>query len=180
MSTQATTELKVNGMTCNNCARKVTDAAQKVAGVHSVSVSLETKRASVRWNSTEARNVPSLIAAIARAGYDAKEISLETSGGEAKQSRWQWNLVLGLAVTAALGCLPPACAAVEDSSNGLRSAAAAGLRVIAVPQPRYPPNPVALAAVLHEQAERLLRLRNISPLVLDLADSCIGSTFQSP
>jgi beta-phosphoglucomutase-like phosphatase (HAD superfamily) len=34
---------------------------------------------------------------------------------------------------------------VEDSANGLRSAAAAGLRVIAVPQPRYPPEPDALA-----------------------------------
>jgi HAD superfamily hydrolase (TIGR01509 family) len=50
-----------------------------------------------------------------------------------------------LAVTAALGCPPPDCAAVEDSSNGLRSAAAAGLRVIAIPQPRYPPDPDALA-----------------------------------
>jgi HAD superfamily hydrolase (TIGR01509 family) len=51
-----------------------------------------------------------------------------------------------LAVTAALGCLPPECAAIEDSSNGLRSAAGAGLRVIAVPQSRYPPDPDALAA----------------------------------
>jgi HAD superfamily hydrolase (TIGR01509 family) len=50
-----------------------------------------------------------------------------------------------LAVTAALGCPPPSCAAVEDSSNGIRSAAAAGLRVIAIPQPRYPPGPDALA-----------------------------------
>ncbi len=50
-----------------------------------------------------------------------------------------------LAVTAALGFPPAACAAVEDSSNGLRSAAAAGLRVIAIPQPRYPPDPDALA-----------------------------------
>ena len=50
-----------------------------------------------------------------------------------------------LAVTAALGCPPPDCAAVEDSSNGLRSAAAAGLRVIAIPQPEYPPDPDALA-----------------------------------
>jgi HAD superfamily hydrolase (TIGR01509 family) len=50
-----------------------------------------------------------------------------------------------LAVTAKLGCPPPACAAVEDSANGLRSAAAAGLRVIAIPQPRYPPGPDALA-----------------------------------
>jgi HAD superfamily hydrolase (TIGR01509 family) len=50
-----------------------------------------------------------------------------------------------LAVTAGLGYPPPDCAAVEDSSNGLRSAGAAGLRVIAVPQPRYPPDPDALA-----------------------------------
>jgi HAD superfamily hydrolase (TIGR01509 family) len=50
-----------------------------------------------------------------------------------------------LAVTAALGCPPPDCAAVEDSSNGLRSAAAAGLLVIAIPQPQYPPDPDALA-----------------------------------
>jgi len=50
-----------------------------------------------------------------------------------------------LAVTAELGCPPPDCAAVEDSSNGLRSAAAAGLRVIAIPQPEYPPDADALA-----------------------------------
>jgi HAD superfamily hydrolase (TIGR01509 family) len=51
-----------------------------------------------------------------------------------------------LAVTARLGCSPSDCAAIEDSSNGLRSAAAAGLRVIAVPRPQYPPDPDALAA----------------------------------
>jgi HAD superfamily hydrolase (TIGR01509 family) len=37
------------------------------------------------------------------------------------------------------------CAAVEDSSNGLRSAAAAGCAVIAVPRAEYPPAPDALA-----------------------------------
>jgi len=40
---------------------------------------------------------------------------------------------------------PELCAAIEDSSNGLRSASAAGMRVIAVPHPRYPPAPDALA-----------------------------------
>ena len=44
-----------------------------------------------------------------------------------------------------LGVDPAGCAAVEDSSNGLRSAHAAGMRVIAVPHPRYPPAPDALA-----------------------------------
>jgi beta-phosphoglucomutase-like phosphatase (HAD superfamily) len=51
-----------------------------------------------------------------------------------------------LAATEQLGLAPEACAAVEDSTNGLRSAAAAGLQVIAVPHPRYPPEPAALHA----------------------------------
>jgi HAD superfamily hydrolase (TIGR01509 family) len=51
-----------------------------------------------------------------------------------------------LAVTARLGHPPDRCAAVEDSTNGLRSAATAGLRVIAVPHPGYPPEPAALHA----------------------------------
>jgi len=51
-----------------------------------------------------------------------------------------------LAVTERLGFPPAACAAIEDSSNGLRSAAAAGLHVIAIPHPQYPPDPDALAA----------------------------------
>ncbi|MBO3742362.1 HAD family hydrolase [Actinoplanes flavus] len=44
-----------------------------------------------------------------------------------------------------LGLTPGVCAAVEDSSNGLRSAAAAGLTVIAVPHGVYPPAADALA-----------------------------------
>jgi HAD superfamily hydrolase (TIGR01509 family) len=36
------------------------------------------------------------------------------------------------------------CVAVEDSSNGLRAAAAAGMVVIAVPNPHYPPGQDAL------------------------------------
>ena len=51
-----------------------------------------------------------------------------------------------LAVAGRLGVGPAAAAAVEDSSNGLRSAAAAGLTVIAVPHPRYPPAPDAIKA----------------------------------
>ena len=50
-----------------------------------------------------------------------------------------------LAVTSRLGVPPGGCAAIEDSSNGLRSAAAAGMTVIAVPHPKYPPAPDALS-----------------------------------
>jgi HAD superfamily hydrolase (TIGR01509 family) len=51
-----------------------------------------------------------------------------------------------LAVAGLLDKPPAACAAVEDSSNGLRAAAAAGLAVIAVPHPKYPPAPDAIKA----------------------------------
>jgi HAD superfamily hydrolase (TIGR01509 family) len=44
-----------------------------------------------------------------------------------------------------LGVEPAQCVAVEDSHNGIRSAKAAGLRVIAVPNPHFPPDDAALA-----------------------------------
>jgi HAD superfamily hydrolase (TIGR01509 family) len=50
-----------------------------------------------------------------------------------------------LAAADRLSVPPKSCAAVEDSSNGLRSAAAAGFTVIAIPRPEYPPAPDALA-----------------------------------
>ncbi|MGC4804746.1 HAD family hydrolase [Micromonospora sp. DT233] len=54
-----------------------------------------------------------------------------------------------LAVAGRLGVDPAGCVAVEDSSNGVRSAAAAGMRVVAVPHGAYPldPDAGALAAV---------------------------------
>lgn len=49
------------------------------------------------------------------------------------------------------------CAAVEDSSNGLRAAAAAGMAVIAIPNPHYPPDEdaLALAATVLETLDEL-------------------------
>ena len=44
-----------------------------------------------------------------------------------------------------LGVDPRACAAVEDSHNGIRSAKAAEMRVIAIPNPHFPPDAAALA-----------------------------------
>ena len=43
-----------------------------------------------------------------------------------------------------LDVVPGRCAAVEDSTNGIRSARAAGMRVIAVPRPDFPPSAEAL------------------------------------
>jgi HAD superfamily hydrolase (TIGR01509 family) len=51
-----------------------------------------------------------------------------------------------LAAADRLAVAAKACAAVEDSSNGLRAAASAGLTVIAIPRPEYPPAADALAS----------------------------------
>ena len=92
-------------MTCGNCARHVTEAIQGVSGVRSATVSLETKNATVRWNPDATANIPAVIEAVKNAGYEAKEIPADTSthdhGGH-RQSRWQWNLILGITVTVLL------------------------------------------------------------------------------
>jgi HAD superfamily hydrolase (TIGR01509 family) len=44
-----------------------------------------------------------------------------------------------------LGVDPTDCAAIEDSHGGIRSAKAAGMRVIAIPNPTYPPDAASLA-----------------------------------
>jgi HAD superfamily hydrolase (TIGR01509 family) len=62
-----------------------------------------------------------------------------------------------LAAADKLGLTPADCAAVEDSSNGLRSAGAAGMAVVAVPHGVYPPAPdaLALASLVVPSIERL-------------------------
>ena len=44
-----------------------------------------------------------------------------------------------------LGVAPGSCAAIEDSHAGIRSAHAAGMRVVAIPNASYPPDEEALA-----------------------------------
>ena len=67
-----------------------------------------------------------------------------------------------------LGLDPTRCAGVEDSSNGLRAAAAAGMTVIAIPNPVYPPKQDALAlasriATSPDDARRILLERLPEP-----------------
>jgi HAD superfamily hydrolase (TIGR01509 family) len=51
-----------------------------------------------------------------------------------------------LAAARRVGVAAERCAAIEDSHNGIRSAKSAGMRVVAVPNPRYPPGEETLAA----------------------------------
>jgi HAD superfamily hydrolase (TIGR01509 family) len=50
-----------------------------------------------------------------------------------------------LEIARRLGVAPDRCAAVEDSHGGIRSAKSAGMRVVAIPNPSYPPDDEALA-----------------------------------
>ena len=52
-----------------------------------------------------------------------------------------------------LGVAPEDCAAVEDTTNGLRSALAAKMAVYAVPNPHFPPDPEVLAQATAVVAE---------------------------
>src|SRR5690349_4082364 len=97
------TDLAVSGMTCGNCARHVTEAIQKVSGVRNVLVSLDSRKASVRWDPDHAQNVPALIQAIEAAGYAAKVIEPDSHDHAAHQlAGWQLNLWIGLIGTGIL------------------------------------------------------------------------------
>jgi HAD superfamily hydrolase (TIGR01509 family) len=62
---------------------------------------------------------------------------------------------------------PERVAAIEDSANGIRSAKAAGMRVIAIPNPHYPPPDDALA-----QADVVVEsLWKLSPDVVESGSS---------
>ena len=68
-----------------------------------------------------------------------------------------------LAAAGRLGVAPEACVAIEDSANGLRSAAASGMAVIAVPNPHYPPDDDALALA----AATLERVAGVTPELVE-------------
>jgi HAD superfamily hydrolase (TIGR01509 family) len=51
-----------------------------------------------------------------------------------------------LAVARQLGVDPAACVAIEDSTNGIKAALAAGMRTIAVPNREFPPDGDVLAS----------------------------------
>jgi HAD superfamily hydrolase (TIGR01509 family) len=70
-----------------------------------------------------------------------------------------------LEVARRMGVDPRQCVAVEDSSNGIRAAAAAGMAVVAVPMRAFPPaaDALALAAVTVEG------IAEVTPEVIEAA-----------
>jgi HAD superfamily hydrolase (TIGR01509 family) len=93
---------------------------------------------SARWPLAVASSAPkSLIEAVLDASALRPAFAAAVSSEEVTRGKPAPDVYLE--ATRRLGVPPAASAAVEDSTNGLRSAAAAGLTVIAVPRPEYPP-----------------------------------------
>ncbi len=57
---------------------------------------------------------------------------------------------------------PAVCAVIEDSANGIRSGLAAGMTVIAIPNPHFPPPP----ELLRSAAAVLSTIDDLTPEVL--------------
>jgi HAD superfamily hydrolase (TIGR01509 family) len=86
-------------------------------------------------------NAPVIATVLERAGL-AEAIAAWVSSEEVDRGKPAPDVYL--AAARRLGVDPARCVAVEDSSNGLRSAAAAGMAVVAVPMRAFPPAPDAL------------------------------------
>jgi HAD superfamily hydrolase (TIGR01509 family) len=86
-------------------------------------------------------NRPVIDAVLASSGLDAC-FKVTVSGEEVAHGKPAPDVYL--VATDKLGADPRSSAAVEDSANGLRAAAAAGMAVIAVPNREFPPDADAL------------------------------------
>lgn len=75
------TDLAIAGMTCASCVGRVERALAAVPGVTSATVNLATERASV----TGSAGVEDLVAAVARAGYEARPAT-DSLAAEAEQA----------------------------------------------------------------------------------------------
>jgi len=93
-----TSVLKIEGMSCQNCARHVREALQAVAGVEYAEVDLDAGWARVKG---EGMQVNALVKAVGRAGYAAEPA--EVGGAEvAAGAGWRFNVVFALGVAAIL------------------------------------------------------------------------------
>jgi HAD superfamily hydrolase (TIGR01509 family) len=113
---------------------------------------------SARWPLAVASSAPkSLIDAVLDASGLRPAFAAAVSSEEVARGKPAPDVYLEAA--ARLRVPPTSCAAVEDSSNGLRAAAAAGCAVIAVPRPEYP----AAADALQQASVVLDSLTELTP-----------------
>jgi HAD superfamily hydrolase (TIGR01509 family) len=103
------------------------------------------RRVAARWPLAIASSSnPELIEVVVRAAGLGDVFEIAVSSQEVARGKPAPDVYLEAARR--LGVAPERCAAVEDSHNGIRSAKAAGMRVVAVPNPHFPPDDEAMAA----------------------------------
>jgi HAD superfamily hydrolase (TIGR01509 family) len=101
------------------------------------------RRIASRWPLAIASSSnPELIAVVLRAAGLEDAFPVTVSSQEVPRGKPAPDVYLEAALR--LGVEAPRCAAVEDSHNGIRSAKAAGMRVLAVPNPHFPPDAEAM------------------------------------
>ena len=99
-STAATACFAIEGMTCGNCVRHVTQAIQDLAKVRTVEVSLEAGRAQVQWADQPAPQA--VVAAVQKAGFQARLLDSEAASAPPRRDHgWRTNLWIG-----GLGTIP--------------------------------------------------------------------------
>jgi HAD superfamily hydrolase (TIGR01509 family) len=119
------------------------------------------RRMAARWPLAIASSSnPELIEVVVRAAgidslFQARVSAQEVASGKPAPDVY-------LEAARRLGAEPASCFAVEDSQAGIRSAKAAGMLVVAVPNPHFPPSDEALA-------EADVVLDSISELTPDVA-----------
>src|SRR3569832_618258 len=97
-----TTYLSIDGMTCGNCARHVTQALQGVSGVRSASVDLDSHQAVVSWQPNIAPDEGAVIQAVEKEGFGAQLMERDAGRPERALAGWGLNLALGVPITALL------------------------------------------------------------------------------
>jgi HAD superfamily hydrolase (TIGR01509 family) len=121
-------------------------AARYRDGVPLIAGAVDTvQRLSARWplGLASSANRPLIDIALRVTGLDA-QFAATVSSEEVAHGKPAPDVYLE--VSRRLGVSPMHCAAIEDSTNGLLAARAAGMRVVAVPRAAFPPDPEALAA----------------------------------
>jgi HAD superfamily hydrolase (TIGR01509 family) len=103
------------------------------------------RRIAARWPLAIASSSnPELIEVVVRASGLGDVFTTAVSSQEVPRGKPAPDVYLEAARR--LGVEPTRCGAVEDSHNGIRSAKAAGMRVVAIPNPHFPPDDEATAA----------------------------------
>lgn len=120
------------------------------------------RRLAARWplglaSSSNRPLIDTVLAASGLAGFFAATVSSE------EVARGKPAPDVYLEAARRLGVEAAACVAIEDSHGGIRSARAAGMRVVAIPNPSYPPDAASLA-----QADLTIRsLDELTPQLLE-------------